>query len=188
MSRILSTGGRAWHTCPLLPCTPPTHMPPAMHTPCHICSLCHAHPSPATHRPCHAHPPLATHAVNDRAVRILLECILVKDFYIVLLHFHFNLAGYCVTCTLTFREPWIISKKIRYIDTEFSLSQLPQQWQPKFNISQTRYSIGFTDWESPPTLANWLSKKPTIIRKNINIILIHYSSSQTNICNRKVFQ
>ena len=105
------------HACPL-PCTPPAmHAPPARTPP-----LPRTFPLPRTP------PPFGTHAVNERVVRILLECILVKDFYIVLFHFHFNLAGYFVTCTLTFREPWIISKNIRYIDTEFPLSQLPQQW------------------------------------------------------------
>ena len=74
------------HACPLA-CTPPsTYAPlactaPATHAPslpcmppCHACSLpctlpCHACPLPCM-------PP--RHAVNERAVRILLECILVS--------------------------------------------------------------------------------------------------------------
>ena len=81
LSVILSTGGACMpphRACPpamhaSLPCTPPaTHAP------------CHAHPL-AMHPPCNACPS-ATHApdlgilrdvVNEQAVRILLECILV---------------------------------------------------------------------------------------------------------------
>ena len=68
-----------YHTCP-----PTTHAPtpchayplPRMPPPCHACPLphmppCHACP-PATHVP-----PTLRHAVNERAVCILLECILV---------------------------------------------------------------------------------------------------------------
>ena len=58
------------HTClPPLPCIPPgPHMPPpVMHTPCHTCP-------PAMHPPT-----TLRHAVNERAVRILLECILVSS-------------------------------------------------------------------------------------------------------------
>ena len=63
------------HTCPL-PCTPP-HMPPTMHGPTsHVPAT-----PPATHVPhCHARPPILRDAVNERAVRILLECILVVRF------------------------------------------------------------------------------------------------------------
>ena len=69
------------HTCPPLPHIPPPHchacplphMPPPTHAPCHAC--------PPDACPCHVYPPTMLgpprHAVNDRAVRILLACILV---------------------------------------------------------------------------------------------------------------
>ena len=87
------------HTCPL-PCMPPvTHapyhahphhaQPPAAHAPLPCMPPCHAHP-PATYAPCHAcsplpcthpchtrPPPSATRWHLQRAVPILLECILV---------------------------------------------------------------------------------------------------------------
>ena len=61
---------------------PVMHAPPAIHDPCYTCP-----PSPVTHAPCHTCPPPCTppwqhgpppnDMVNERAVRILLECILV---------------------------------------------------------------------------------------------------------------
>ena len=56
---------------------PPAHMPPG-----HAHSSRHAHlwahMPPGTHTPHHAHPPqILRDAVNERAVRILLEYILV---------------------------------------------------------------------------------------------------------------
>ena len=91
--------------CSHMPAPPPQPcMPPAMHaTPCHAHPLscmphpCHAQPPPATHAPYHTCPPAMhvapchtrapprhacppttlRHAVNERAVHILLECILV---------------------------------------------------------------------------------------------------------------
>ena len=72
------------HTPPLpcmpLPCMPPCHAcPPAIHAPPH-----HTPPRafmpPAMHAPYHTcpHPPqILRDVVNERAVRILLECILV---------------------------------------------------------------------------------------------------------------
>ena len=47
--------------CPLS-CIPPTTHPPAMHAPCHACP-----------------PRILRDAVNERTVRILLECILVRN-------------------------------------------------------------------------------------------------------------
>ena len=83
---------------------PLPHMPPLMHTPlphtppCYACPpprmplLCHAYPLLPCMSPYHACPPpcmpplLRTppttlrHAVDERAVRILLECILVGNY------------------------------------------------------------------------------------------------------------
>ena len=62
--------GHVWHTCP--PAPSPFHacplpcMPPATHAPCHACPA--AMHTPTMH---------TRDAVNERAVRILLECILV---------------------------------------------------------------------------------------------------------------
>ena len=68
------------HTPPL-PCMPPTamHAPlPCMPTPCHVCPPHHAQPPPlATHAPPAMHAPSPHDMVSERAVRILLECILV---------------------------------------------------------------------------------------------------------------
>ena len=70
MSHLLLSCTSPCHTHPL-PCR---HLPtPAMHAPCHT-SLCHAHLPPLPRMP----PMTLWHAVNERSVRILLECILVK--------------------------------------------------------------------------------------------------------------
>ena len=61
--------GRAWHAHPA------THTPLPCLPPCHTCPTSHACP-PATHAPL---PMTSRHAVNERAVRILLECILVSS-------------------------------------------------------------------------------------------------------------
>ena len=71
ISRSIYQGrGHACHAC-----TPPPHMPPAMHVPCHACPPCHTYPlpcmppphmppchacPPAMHTPCHACPPPCT--------------------------------------------------------------------------------------------------------------------------------
>ena len=102
---VLRVHGRSlWHTTPAMHIPKHVHsqpcMPSAMHTPqpCmpprHACSLglhypwAHMRPSharpPVMHTPSHARPP-SMHAlqqilrdtINERAVRILLECILV---------------------------------------------------------------------------------------------------------------
>ena len=106
----LSTGGRhtcraclpamhtpAMHTpchlCPPAMHAPPPHMPPATHTPCQACppphtpSLPRMPPMPCMPTATHAPPPPCTHPhyiVNEWAVCILLECILVfiLEFYI----------------------------------------------------------------------------------------------------------
>ena len=66
------------------------HTPPAMHTPCHACpppctpppcTPCHTHPLPPSMPPAMHAPPMLRDAVNERAVRILLECILVMEKY-----------------------------------------------------------------------------------------------------------
>ena len=76
-------GGGMCATHAPLPRTLPTmHVPPAMHaplpcTPCHTCSPAihaHQHACPPN---IHVPPPILRDAVNERAVRILLECILV---------------------------------------------------------------------------------------------------------------
>ena len=96
-----------YHACPLCHACPLPCMPPTTHAPCHTCPptthapLPHMPPPPAMHIPYHACPPPAMHApyhtcppamhappphmspptlrhaVNERAVCILLECILV---------------------------------------------------------------------------------------------------------------
>ena len=92
----------ASHACSPLPCMPPTHAPNT-HAPCHAHPLphmppCHICPPPATHTPLphiplpcmpplpHVSPPphmppppILRVAVNERAVRILLEWILVGN-------------------------------------------------------------------------------------------------------------
>ena len=88
LSVILFTGGCACHAHPNHACPPATHAschacPPATHAPHHICpppphmGLCHACgcTPPTTQATCHARPPgILQHTVNERAVRILLEC------------------------------------------------------------------------------------------------------------------
>ena len=86
VSVILSMGMCAWHACPRYPCPPGTHTPwhtwplgmhtlPGMHTP-----GMHAPwpPGPLAPLSCiPTPPPILRDALNETAVRILLECILV---------------------------------------------------------------------------------------------------------------
>ena len=68
-------GMRGMHA--LLPCIPPCHAGPPPHVPPrHACPY-HAHPLPRM-PPCHPPPPPPDDMVNEWAVRILLECILVN--------------------------------------------------------------------------------------------------------------
>ena len=84
-------GGHVWHACPQ------AHIPPGTHTPRHTCLPGQTCPL-GTHAPRDTHAPWAhtracmspwactlllrwilRDAVNEQAVRILLECILVKN-------------------------------------------------------------------------------------------------------------
>ena len=94
--------GDVWHACPPamhippghacpLPCTPPAMHGLGMHAPlphmpsCHACPPCHTCPlpcmPPVMHAPLPCMPPqwILRDAVNERAVRIVIECILVSN-------------------------------------------------------------------------------------------------------------
>ena len=87
VSHSVHSGTPAMHAP--LPCTPPAmHAPLPCMPPCHACPPVMHTPlpcmPPAMRAPCYARPLPCTppttlrHAVNERAVCILLECILVK--------------------------------------------------------------------------------------------------------------